>query len=166
MTVLKVRKVSVWNGRRYGARYEAKFGDLTATAPTEKEAKEQVLALAEQALTGTYTPTFVRHGDVLMVSYRTQYGWMYCLTRETEGSLDYSACANPNTTGPEMDRQARRHMAGSYLPEGTGVAVLRNADDIAMYRSNLAWQARYQEAKAQGMSDYQAHAHAGDCTSD
>lgn len=154
---MEVKKVNVWNGRRYTAKHNASIGDVGATCDTAAEAKEKCMALATESLAGSYTPGFVRHGNVVCIWYCTPDGWMYRITDNIEGRLDSCCCPDRTETRESVERRARLHMAMGYIGGEAGYDVIKHPEDIEKYKEDLAWQERYRQFKAQGMTDSDAH---------
>ncbi len=129
---------------------------MDGTGRTLTEARRDAGAKIEQALSGSYDPILLPlPNGTIMVGFRTPTeGWAYWFWRE--GRLA-GGCLCGITTREELERVMRRHAAQStedarYLEHPS--CTPRDHQD---FQDHLVWQRRYQDAKARGMTDTDAH---------
>lgn len=154
---MEIKKIRLWTGTKHETRYNATFGNIEVLSQFEKEAKNKCLELAEESLTGSYVPAFIRYKQFLCIVFREPEGWSYAITDKQEGLAHSFTMARREDTRDSVERAARLHLADCYIGGQEGFRVLNHPDDIEEYRSRLAWQERYRQAVERGMSETEAH---------
>jgi hypothetical protein len=135
------------------------YHGMNGTGRNITEARRDAGLKIEQALSGSYDPVLLPLPDgTILVGFRTPTdGWSYWFWRD--GRLA-GGCLCGSTTRDELERRMRRHAAQStedprYLDHPS--CTPRDHQDL---QDHLAWQRRYQAAKAMGFTDTDAHAYA------
>ena len=131
---------------------------MDGTGRTVTEAKRDAGTKIERALTGHYTPAFIRAGDLLGFIWREPGGYYYKIIRpDSEAGSAYGCGMAQGSTERETVHACARHMAdnlGSYagLEKYLDRAQIRDLDQ------RFAFVAEYRKHIASGMSDTEAHA--------
>lgn len=123
---------------------------------TLKEARADAARNIEVALEGSYTPKLLEFGNHQALVWREPVGWGYRLLNGADTCL-YPSVFHAKQEGAE--RQARYHLAQSgWEPANDGPALAYvHRDDRATLATWIAWQRRYAHARAEGLSDVEAH---------
>lgn len=132
---------------------EASCGDLSAIGKTIAEAKANLAERIEYALTGSYEPIVIMHGEYVAIAHRTLDGqWVSYIRRgnERQGCTSYG---NYRESSENAEDDLRKTFA-QYL-DGLGIdggAVIRpwHREDLNSYR---AWQAAWRIARMDGAED-------------
>lgn len=125
---------------------------MPASGRTVKEAKQDAARKIESALSGSYSPRFLRHADMLAFVWREPMsGFVYRIVyADTNAGTLYGSCENADEIA--TTRAAARHMAqlaGHY----SGLESYLTDYDRCDLDRYFDWQARYSDAKARGLSD-------------
>jgi hypothetical protein len=126
---------------------------MPASGRTVKEAKQEAARKIESALSGSYSPRFLRHADMLAFVWREPMsGFVYRIVYADSNAGALYGNGGAGDDEITATRAAARHMAqnaGHYL----GIeSYLTDADRRELDRY-FDWQARYSDAKARGLSD-------------
>ena len=143
---------------------------MDGSGSTKAEAKHDAERQIEQALDGTYAPLVFRFpaGYIGIVSrtapYRQAQSWEYCYLCPDETQLPAVPCTHEGyETRDAAERALRTHIAQNliFVTEENGLEVLENEADRHDHQRYIAWQVYYwpyyQELRAQGYSDADAH---------
>lgn len=138
---------------------ELTYCGMSGSGATVKLAKQDAARKIEAALAGYYTPTVLRHGDLIGFVWREPAGYCYkILWPVIESGPTYGS-------GSKLDEKSvisncARHMAQSVGHYAGTIAKYLNDADKRNLDSYFAWQERYRVAKSTGMTDQQAYDHA------
>jgi len=121
--------------------------------PTVTAAKQDAGRKIAEALSGSYTPVIIRHGEYTALVWRVpMYGWCYkLLTGEEQGPVVGFSSGGPDEDLPATLRQVERHLA-QLTGTTNGLNRLTDADlrEAAVYAS---WQLAYRQAREAGQDD-------------
>lgn len=128
---------------------------MAGEGATVKLAKQDAARKIESVLAGYYTPYMLRHADMIGLVWREPQGYCYKIIHaDTEAGPLHGNSTHEDEAGTRSN--CARHMAqlaGNY----TGLDRHLNDADKRDLDRYFAWQERYRIAKAQGMTDQQAH---------
>ncbi len=135
------------------------YHGMDGTGRTLTEARRDAGTKIEQALAGPYDPILLPLPDgTIMVGFRTPAeGWSYWFWRD--GRLA-GGCLCGSTTRDELERVMRRHAAQSTENPAYLDHPSCHPRDHQDFQDHLAWQHRYQDAKARGSSETDVRRHA------
>lgn len=129
------------------------------------EAKRKAGAKLQAAMSGHYSPTVIAYRGYVSLVFREPHGWCNRLIAEPESGIrEGKVYAHPNeTTEAEAIRAACRHLAdlGMRDDDTEPPYFLKDRQDIADWRSNHQFRARFRRAMRAGLDKDQAHNFAG-----
>lgn len=140
------------------------FCGMEGEGRTKSEATKDAQDRIEFTLSGNWTPfMLIHHGCHALVFRQPLYSkrqWGYTVFQPDDGNQELAAgtCFVSETREPAISAAAYHlaQMAGTYI----GLEHRLSPQEIADLDAYFIWQADYAEAKASGMNDAEAHAHA------
>ncbi len=151
---------SAWTGSGPKGHWFAALGPISLTAATKTEARESLIAVVEQAISGEWQPEHLAYGNHTALVYRDIQGWHYQF--QEVGQRHCTTISSGTDGRTETISAAKKHLAQAAYPGSNGLAFLGN--DYRAILDHLHWigfQRAYQHAMSMtGVTEPKMHQYA------